>query len=365
MLKNWNAGSQNTTHAELFGPRSTTRFSHVFTVTDSTWIVQAYGLPEGQCVCLEMVTGCKGGTDFEPVKKSCGCCLCLSADRNVIPIPLEGRYRLVACSEDGLGEFKVIAHPTGIQQDFWSGSMANNCCSTAAPPVTITSPKGTIVVGGTNPNFTVDIQPVLTASEIAASPPAMTILCNALVQSGCIPEIPDDIVTTVTYNAAGFTYTNEAGVAQFVPWPAPVPDVITTLTYNVSGLTYTNEAGVAQFVPWPADVLTRLLQVPGGIAYVDEAGNTTTIMFPTNTVDINVEAISYDPATKQIVLKETDGSTHSIQLLDLVDPETVTTITNNGNGTFTYINEAGTVTTLDVGLMLCQANLPLLGPLQC
>lgn len=188
---NWNAGRQNESHHVIFDASSRTRFSHVFTVTaPSSWVVQAYGLQEGQCVCLEMVSGCKDGEFFEPVKASCGCCMCLSHGRTIIPIPMEGRYRLVACSEDYVGNFRVVAHPTAIPQEFWS-SYTMSCCTPAAPPappVTITSPKGTIAVGGAHPNFQVDIQPVATAGELATSGPAMTILCAALQAMNCFPE---------------------------------------------------------------------------------------------------------------------------------------------------------------------------------
>lgn len=328
----WSAGKQNQTHHILFDANSADRFSHVFTVTgDASWVIQAYGLPPGQCVCLEMVTGCKDGTEFEPAKASCGCCgLCLSNKRNIIPIPIEGRYRLVACTDDAIGDFKIIAYPTQIQQEFWS-SLAMSCCNEARAPVTIASPNGTIQVTGADPNFTLDVTAVPTAGVLASSPVALNILCAALKASGCIPDAFDETVTNIALIPGGFVYTNEDGTPQTVMFPAPV-------------------------------------------------------------IDINVQGMSLNTATNQLTITETDGSTHVVQLggvssqannLLTLGPDSKPYLNCAAMAACGFVTSAGVVSVASIGpgvsvvnpngpivglqLDLCAAvsAMPNLGPLQC
>lgn len=82
-------------------------------------------------------------------------------------------------------------------------------------------------------------------------------------------------------------------------------------------------------------------------------------------VDINVQGVTYNAVTRQLTVTETDGTAHTVDLASLVLPDIVTTLTYNGNGIYTYVNEAGTPAVIDVAAALCQANLPLLGILQC
>jgi hypothetical protein len=335
-----------------------------------------------------MVTGCHDGTEFEPMKASCGCCLCLSNKRTIIPIPVEGRYRLVACNEDSIGDFKVIAYPTQIPQEYWS-SLAMSCCNDAAPPVTIASPDGTITVGGTNPNFQVQVAPVPTAGVLAASPTAMQILCAALTNMGCTGD--DETVTTIVPIANGFRYTNEAGTVVDISIP---PDVVTTLVPNPGGFTYVNEAGVPVVVTFPSDVLTTLVPIAGGIRYTNEAGTPVDILFPSATVDINVSALNLNATTNQLTVTETDGSTHTVLLggvstqannLLTVGPDNkpylncaalaacgfvqssgIAQIMSVTPG-LTVTNPTGPVAALQIDIvsLLCAGAFPDFGPLQC
>lgn len=287
----WSAGRQTQRHHTLFDARSKTRFSHVFTVDAVGWVVQAYGLKDGQCVCLEMVTGCHDGTDFEPVKASCGCCLCLSPGRNVIPIPLEGRYRVVACEGVELGDFKVIAYPSTIPQDVWS-SWSMSCCTEKA-----------------------------------------------------------ETVTTITPIPGGFVYVNEAGAVQTILFPT-LEETVTTIVPTGNGFQYTNEAGAVQTITFPPDIVTTLGYNPATqvLTYVNEAGAVQTVDLSALAADINVQNLTYDPATQTITLTETDGTAHAIALSDLVDPETITTLVPIPGG-WRYTNEAGVQTNIILGAL--------------
>ena len=81
----------------------------------------------------------------------------------------------------------------------------------------------------------------------------------------------------------------------------------------------------------------------GTLTFIDEAGGATSI---TLTVDINVNNFSYNNLTKEIILTETDGTIHTIDISDLVDVETITTLVINGDGSATYTSEDGTVTVI-------------------
>ena len=82
-----------------------------------------------------------------------------------------------------------------------------------------------------------------------------------------------------------------------------------------------------------------------------------------HTVDINVSNFAYDPVTKILTITETDGSTHPVDLSDLVDTDVVTTLSTPGGGIIRYVNEDGTV--VDVSLCDVLGEYPDVGPLQC
>jgi len=81
------------------------------------------------------------------------------------------------------------------------------------------------------------------------------------------------------------------------------------------------------------------------------------------TVDINVQNFTYDAVAKDIILTETDGTVHTINVADLVDTETVTTMVQNANGTYTYTSEDATATTIDICTL--ESGLANFGTLQC
>ncbi|MCY4780550.1 hypothetical protein ORI89_12885, partial [Sphingobacterium sp. UT-1RO-CII-1] len=116
-------------------------------------------------------------------------------------------------------------------------------------------------------------------------------------------------------------------------------DIITTLVNNEDGTyTYTSEDGTQTVIDIPADVInqfetilndqsvrnaiTNLVKQTGGNVYYD--GNTFTYITETGTIE-------------------------TITIRDIVQAnETVTTLVNNGDGTYTYTNEKGDAVTIDV-----------------
>lgn len=67
-----------------------------------------------------------------------------------------------------------------------------------------------------------------------------------------------------------------------------------------------------------------------------------------NLKDTNTTNISLEIVNERLVLTDSDGNALSVALADLQTPETVTTLTNNNNGTFTYVSEDQTTTLIDI-----------------
>ncbi len=139
-------------------------------------------------------------------------------------------------------------------------------------------------------------------------------------------SLPSETITTLTDNGNGtFTYTSENGtITNF--------DAKGTLVDNGDGtFTFTDAAGTV--VTW-SETLTSLAQdnLTGNITYTDENGLATT-----------AEIISSDAGN--LISAGADGGTY----LDAssLPSETITTLTDNGNGTFTYTSENGTITNFD------------------
>lgn len=83
----------------------------------------------------------------------------------------------------------------------------------------------------------------------------------------------------------------------------------------------------------------------GLLSYLDEAGQTTNINLP---IDNFLSDASYDPQTGILTLTLSNSTTVSVNLSDLVDTETVTTISRSG-GTLTYTNEGAVAFTFVEG----------------
>ncbi|SMG07624.1 hypothetical protein SAMN05660862_0298, partial [Sphingobacterium psychroaquaticum] len=115
-------------------------------------------------------------------------------------------------------------------------------------------------------------------------------------------------------------------------------ETVTTLVNNGDGTyTYTSEDGTQTTIDVPADVIQNFEEII-------KNGDVQNIL---NEYITNVEGnVSFDGSNFTYV----DGSdTVVIDLNDLVKlNETVTTLVNNGDGTYTYTSEDGTQTTIDV-----------------
>src|SRR5690606_25611997 len=118
-------------------------------------------------------------------------------------------------------------------------------------------------------------------------------------------------------------------------------ETVTTLVNNNDGTyTYTNEEGVSVTIDIPAGVINNIEQILGDTNVLNELIEVLG--------DTYVGGNVYYDGT-QFTYVDQSGATHVINLADIVQAnETVTTLVNNNDGTYTYTSEDGTVTTVDV-----------------
>ena len=143
--------------------------------------------------------------------------------------------------------------------------------------------------------------------------------------------------------------TNSTTTPNFISIPLSSLNINTTLVDNGNGTaTYTNEAGVATTItlglPETQTTLDSATLTAGNlleIQYTGENGTPQTVSVDLSTlaIDINVASVAYNPLNGEITLTETDGSVHTIDIGPFA--ETITTLIDNADGSFTYTNEAG------------------------
>src|SRR5690606_27060563 len=118
-------------------------------------------------------------------------------------------------------------------------------------------------------------------------------------------------------------------------------ETVTTLVNNGDGTyTYTNEAGATVTIDVPADVINNFAEIINSTEVLNQLVENLT----NTTVAGNV---SYDGDTFTYIDEYRTRRTADFEELVQAN-ETVTTLVNNGDGTYTYTNEAGATVTIDV-----------------
>ncbi|PQJ32950.1 hypothetical protein BST92_13915 [Nonlabens arenilitoris] len=161
-----------------------------------------------------------------------------------------------------------------------------------------------------------------------------------------------ETITTLVDNTDGtFTYTNEAGTPVTIDTNAA--ETLTTLVLNAddTNLDYTDEDGVTTQLDFTAlvqnlETITTLVDnTDGTFTYTNEAGTPVTI--DTNAAE-TLTTLVLNADDTNLDYTDEDGVTTQLDFTDLVQNlETITTLVDNTDGTFTYTNEAGTPVTID------------------
>ncbi|MGS2761112.1 hypothetical protein ACVBDU_02455, partial [Sinomicrobium sp. M5D2P9] len=179
-----------------------------------------------------------------------------------------------------------------------------------------------------------------------------------------LEEIIKNIGGNVYYDGDQFTYLDENGDTQTINFEELVQanETVTTLVDNQDGtFTYTNEAG--EVVAFDANTTAMADNGDGTYTFTNANGDTITVDVPssvveniTNEGDIfnaienlikNIGGNVYYDGDQFTYLDE-NGDTQTINFEELVQAnETVTTLVDNQDGTFTYTNEAGEIVAFD------------------
>ncbi|MGJ8685720.1 MAG: beta strand repeat-containing protein, partial [Nonlabens sp.] len=164
-----------------------------------------------------------------------------------------------------------------------------------------------------------------------------------------------ETITTLVDNTDGtFTYTNEAGTPITIDTNAV--ETLTTLVLNAddTNLDYTDEDGVTTQLDFTdlvanLETITTLVDnTDGTFTYTNEAGTPVTI--DTNAVE-TLTTLVLNADDTNLDYTDEDGTTTQLDFTDLVaNLETITTLVDNTDGTFTYTNEAGTPVTIDTNV---------------
>ena len=154
----------------------------------------------------------------------------------------------------------------------------------------------------------------------------------------------DPYVVSITEGAANtMLVTNAAGELEWATIESIVrgSETVTTLTDNNDGTyTYTSENGTVTTINVPASVINNFEEIINNTEVLNQLIENLTNTKVGGNVYYDGNTFTYVDAT---------GTTQVINFEDLVQAnETVTTLVNNNNGTYTYTSENGTVTVIDI-----------------
>ncbi|SFJ87900.1 hypothetical protein, partial [Myroides guanonis] len=149
----------------------------------------------------------------------------------------------------------------------------------------------------------------------------------------------------VFYDGDKFTYIDENNVVKNITFEEIIKanETLTILNYNevTNVLTYKDEDGIDTVIDLNIGSITYDSS-ENRITYKDGNGQSTPLT-------LNQTSLVYDKATKVLTYTDSKGVAHAIDLGALVAAhETITTLVNNNDGTYTYTNEAGVAVKIDV-----------------
>ena len=161
-----------------------------------------------------------------------------------------------------------------------------------------------------------------------------------------------ETVTTLIENTNNtFTYTNEAGIPTVVD--VSNLETLTAIALNPdnTNIDYTDEDGsvtqisLANLVSNLETVTSLVDNNDGTFSFINEDGSTTTLN--ANNLE-TLTAIALNPDNTNIDYTDENGNVTQLNLTNLItNLETLSTLSNNGDGTFTYTDENGNQTDID------------------
>ncbi|OXA99252.1 hypothetical protein, partial [Flavobacterium pectinovorum] len=152
-------------------------------------------------------------------------------------------------------------------------------------------------------------------------------------------EVNIDVVGDVVANAS--TIINNSEFKTELTNVIKTDETLTTLENKGEGLyTYTNEKGVEVDINVVGDVVANASTI---------FNNAEVTNFIKEISEQTVGSVTYNSETKQFSYVDVAGNTQVVNIADVIKgSETVTTLTNNGSGSYTYVNEAGAPSDINV-----------------
>ena len=150
---------------------------------------------------------------------------------------------------------------------------------------------------------------------------------------------------TVVYNPTNqqFSYVDNTGTTQVIDMTTIIKanETLTTLTNNGAGsYTYKNEIGTDVTIDIVGDVITNASSI------FNDPAVTNILEQISNNTEGNV---TFDSTTNQFSYVDNTGTTQVVDITSIIKAsETLTTLTNNGAGSYTYKNEIGTDVNIDI-----------------
>src|SRR5690606_35847230 len=160
----------------------------------------------------------------------------------------------------------------------------------------------------------------------------------------------ETVTTLINNNNGTYTYTSEDGTVTVVDVPASVvnqfEDIVNSGPVTINGNTYNTIEEYIENIVKENETLTTLVNNNNGTyTYTSEDGTVTVVDVPASVVNQFEDIVNSGPVT-------INGNTYNTieeYIENIVkENETVTTLVNNNNGTYTYTSEDGTVTVVDV-----------------
>ncbi|SFO36121.1 hypothetical protein SAMN05421741_1433 [Paenimyroides ummariense] len=180
----------------------------------------------------------------------------------------------------------------------------------------------------------------------------------------------------VYYDGTQFTYVDQSGTTHVINMQDIVKanETITTIVNNNDGTyTYTNEAGATAIIDVPAAVVNQFENIYNDIVneqitvggttyntfeeYLTSIANDAINIGGSTFIDVTGTGTAADPyqvsikegTANSMLITNAAGNVEWASLSSIVKAnETVTTLVDNNNGTYTYTSENGTVTTVNI-----------------
>ena len=282
--------------------------------------------------CAPQPCGCNGGSNpmpSDPTNTSCDAIKQLSISM--------GTISGITCNGESFTLPINVINPKSSNAEENINKALFDICASIPKPLSIESGDDCIEVEESD----CDVEIALNVGNLISKICADANIKTALQE--CIDTDTDVHVSNFTYDATtGDVVIEQNDGSDFTITIPPVTETVTTLVDNGDNtFTYTNEEGVTTNVNMCCDdiVTTLIVNPDGSFTYTNEDGVTTTVNHccedeTVTTLTLTEDGFEYVSEDGTITIYE-------------APEENLTSLVDNGDGTFSYTDENGDVVTID------------------